>query len=70
MDSEEAATFADVDAAGGGGPDQSLGLGTAAPQEAGRHVCLAGCEFEWQEGVLPARTQHNGPYFLDKTIRQ
>lgn len=59
-----------VDAAGSGGPNQSLGLGTAAPQEAGRPVCLAGCDFEWQEGVLPARMKHNGPYFLDKTIKQ
>lgn len=29
---------------------------TRAPQEAGRSVCLAGCDFEWQEGRPPPPT--------------
>lgn len=45
---------------------------TRAPQEAGRSICLAGCDFEWQEGSSPPPLcmKHNGLYFLDKTIKQ
>lgn len=60
------------DGGGGGGMhrfEPVPGSWMAAPQEAVGLVCLAGCDLEWQEGVLPGHTQHNGAYFLNRTIK-